>query len=575
MRTLAASLAAFLSVVCARGVSAQDPGPDSQPQDGIPKGEVLHGTFEKSRIYPGTWREYWVYVPKQLDPSRPAPVMVFQDGLQYDAPVVFDNLIAKREVPPMVGVFVMHGRVKALGDGALDRMNRSFEYDSITDDYARFLLEELLPHVAEEHKLRLSADGNDRAIAGNSSGASCAFTAAWRRPDAFRRVFSAIGTFVGIRGGDTYPLMIRKSEPRPIRVFLQDGRNDLDNPHGSWWIANQDMLSALEYAGYDVRHEWGDGEHNSKHAKAIFPDVLRWLWRDWPRPIEANPEKKSKQPFLDFLAPGEGWRLVSEGHGFTEGPAVNAKGEVFFADVTKGLVHKIGLDGTVSRFAADTGGAAGLMFGADGRLYACASQRKQVAAYDASAKATVLAKDVECSDLAVTRRGDVYFTDQPAKRVYLLPKAGKPRVVDEGIASPSGVVLSADQSLLFVADSHGQRAFSFQIQADGSLAHREPFFQLHAEAGGARRASANGMTMDTEGRLYVATALGAQVLDQVGRVVAILENPQPGPLSNLVFGGPALDELYATSGDKVFKRKMRTKGVLSWREPVKPPVPRL
>ena len=574
MRAPAAALAALLSVLCVRGASAQDPGPDSLPQEGVPRGEVIHGTFETSRIYPGTWREYWVYVPKQLDPGRPAPVMVFQDGLQYDAPVVFDNLIAKHEVPPMVGVFVMHGRVKALSEGALDRMNRSFEYDSITDDYARFLLEELLPHVAKEHKLSLSADGNDRAIAGNSSGASCAFTAAWRRPDAFRRVFSAIGTFVGIHGGDTYPLMIRKSEPRPIRVFLQDGRNDLDNPHGSWWIANQDMLSALQYAGYDVRYEWGDGEHNGRHAKAIFPDVLRWLWRDWPRPIEANPEKKSKQPFLDFLSPGEGWRLVSEGHGFSDGPAVNAKGEVFFSDVTKGLIHKIGLDGTVSRFAEDTGGAAGLMFGADGRLYACASKRKQVAAYGASGKAAVLAEGVACNDLAVTRQGDVYFTDQPGKRVYLLPRGGKPRVVDEGIASPNGVVLSADQSLLFVDDYQGQSAFSFQIRADGSLAHREPFFQLHVQEG-ALRTSADGMTVDTEGRLYVATALGAQVLDQMGRVVAILEKPQPGPLSNLAFGGPALEELYATCGDKVFKRKMRTKGVLSWRDPVKPTAPRL
>jgi sugar lactone lactonase YvrE len=357
-------------------------------------------------------------------------------------------------------------------------------------------------------------------------------------------------------------------------VFLQDGRNDLDNPHGSWWIANQDMLSALQYAGYDVRYEWGDGEHNGRHAKAIFPDVLRWLWRDWPRPIEANPEQKSKQPFLDFLSPGEGWRLVSEGHGFTEGPAVNAKGEVFFSDVTKGLIHKIGLDGTVSRFAEDTGGAAGLMFGADGRLYACAMKRKQVKAYDESGKATVLAGGVECNDLAVTQEGDVYFTDQPGKRVYLLPRGGKPRVVDEGIASPNGVVLSADQSLLFVDDEQGQSAFSFQIQASGSLAHREPFFQLHVQEG-ALRTNADGMTVDAEGRLYVATALGTQVLDQVGRVIAILEKPQPGPLSNLAFGGPDLDELYATCGDKVFKRKMRTKGVLSWRDPVKPPVPRL
>ena len=571
-----ATAVAFASVLMATGALAQDPtpGPDSKPQEGVPKGEVVKGVFEKSRIFPGTTREYWVYVPKQLDPGHPSPVMVFQDGLQYEAPVVFDNLIHRKEIPPTVGVFVMHGRLKALSDGALDRMNRSFEYDSITDDYARFLVEELLPHVALERKLNLSTDGNDRAIAGNSSGAICAFTAAWQRPDAFRRVFSAIGTYVGIHGGNNYPVMTRKTEPKPIRVFLQDGRNDLDNPHGSWWVANQDMLSALRFAGYDVRNEWGEGEHNSKHATAIFPDVLRWLWRGWPAPIEANPEGKSKQPFLEFLAPGEGFKLVSEGHELTEGPAVNAQGEVFFTDIPKSRIHKVGLDGKVALFAEDTGGAAGLMFGPDGRLYACASRRKQLAAYDPAGKAAVLAEGASCNDLAVTLQGGVYFTDEPGKKIYFLPKGGAARVVDEGIANPNGIVLSADQSLLFVADTRGQRAFSFQIQTDGSLAHREPFFQLHVQDG-TLRTDADGMTVDVEGRLYLATSLGIQVFDPMGRVIAILPKPFPAWLSNVAFGGPGLDELYVTCGGKVYKRKMRTKGVLSWREPVKPLPPRL
>ncbi len=550
------------------------PGPDSKPQPGAPKGELLHGTFDKSAIFPGTVRDYWVYVPKQLDASRPAPVMVFQDGLQYEAPVVFDNLIGRREIPPIVGVFVMHGRMKALTEGARDRMNRSFEYDSLSDDYARFLIEELLPFVAAEHGLKLSSDPNDRAIAGNSSGAACAFTAAWQRPDAFRRVFSAIGTFVGIRGADSYPVMIRKTEPKPIRVFLQDGRRDLDLPHGSWWLANQSMLSALEYAGYDVRHEWGEGDHNSRHATAIFPDVLRWLWRDWPRPVVANPGGASRQPFLELLAPDEGWTLVSKGDGFTEGPAVNARGEVFFTDVRNRRIHKVGLDGRVSVFAENSGGAAGLMFGADGRLYACAGGRKEVVAYEEAGKASVLASGVECNDLAVTRRGDIYFTDEPGKRVYFLPRDGRPRVVDEGIGSPNGVVLSADQSLLFVSDTHGQRAFSFQIQPDGSLGRREPFFFLHVEDG-SFRSDADGMTVDVEGRLYVATALGVQVLDQMGRVIAILPGPERAWLSNVAFGGPGLDELYITCGGSVYRRKMRTKGVLSWREPVEPPPPQL
>ncbi|PYR73735.1 MAG: hypothetical protein DMF86_19760, partial [Acidobacteria bacterium] len=282
----------------APAVPGPEPGPDSRPQPGTPAGDVIKGEFDRSQVYPGTWREYWVYVPKQLDRSKPAPVMVFQDGLQYNAPVVFDNLIHQKALPPLVGVFVMHGRVKAPSADALDRMNRSFEYDAVSEDYARFLIDELLPYVSKTHGVTLSTDPNDRGIAGNSSGAIAAFVAAWQRPDGFRRVFSAIGTYVGLRGGNTLPVMIRKTEPKPIRIFLQDGRNDLNNYTGSWFVANQDMLSALEYAGYDVRHEWGDGEHNSRHATAIFPDALRWLWRDWPSPIKANPEGKSRQDVL-------------------------------------------------------------------------------------------------------------------------------------------------------------------------------------------------------------------------------------------------------------------------------------
>ena len=245
-------------------LSAQQP-PAQQPPapppvvrtPGAPEGEVVKAEFDRSQVYPGTWREYWVYVPKQLDRTKPAPVMVFQDGIQYSAPIVLDNLIHAKTIPPMIGVFVMHGRVRAPNADALDRMNRSYEYDSVSGEYARFLLDELLPHVAKVHGLNLSNDPNERGIAGNSSGAIAAFAAAWQRPDAFRRVFSAIGTYVGLRGGNEFPVLIRKTEPKPIRIFLQDGRNDLNNYTGSWFVANQDMLSALEYAGYDVKSRVG------------------------------------------------------------------------------------------------------------------------------------------------------------------------------------------------------------------------------------------------------------------------------------------------------------------------------
>ncbi len=194
-----------LGVYSISAVEPRQQTPAVQSATDAPTGEVIKAEFTGSKVYPGTWREYWVYIPKQLDRSKPSPVMVFQDGIQYNAPAVFDDLIAKKAIPPMVGLFVMHGRVKAPTAEALDRMNRSFEYDAVSGDYARFLLDELLPHVAQTHGLNLSSDPNDRGIAGNSSGAIAAFTAAWQRPDAFRRVFSAIGTYVGLRGGNDTP----------------------------------------------------------------------------------------------------------------------------------------------------------------------------------------------------------------------------------------------------------------------------------------------------------------------------------------------------------------------------------
>src|SRR6185295_3973834 len=224
--------------------------------------EVMKFTFENSKIFPGTVRDYWVYVPKQYNPSTPACVYVNQDGLQNNAPVVFDNLIHKKEMPVTVGVFIMHGRVKTPSTNALDRFNRSYEYDGLGDNYTRFVLEEILPEVekkttADGRAIHLSKNGNDLAIGGASSGAICAFTAAWERPDAFSRVFSSIGTFVGLRGGNVYPTLIRKFEPKPLRVFLQDGNKDLNIYGGDWWMANQTMERALTFAGYEVKHEWG------------------------------------------------------------------------------------------------------------------------------------------------------------------------------------------------------------------------------------------------------------------------------------------------------------------------------
>ena len=564
----------LLSVTCAVAVDDYTPGPDSQPQPDVPKGEVTKYTFDQSKIFPGTVRDYWVYVPKQYDPSKPAPMMIFQDGIQYNAPVVFDNLINKKEIPPLIGIFVMHGRVKPPSTNALDRFNRSYEYDGLGDSYARFLLEELLPHIVSEQKLNLSTNGDDRAIAGASSGAICAFTAAWERPDAFRRVFSSVGTYVGLRGGNVYPTLIRKTEPKPIRIFLQDGSNDLNIYGGNWFLANQEMLSALEFAGYDVNHIWGDGSHNGKHATAIFPDALRWLWRDYPAPIAANPENKSKQPLVDILIPGEGWQVAGSGYKFTEGPAANSDGEVFFSDLQTSRIYKIGLDGQITLFSDNTARANGLMFGPDGKLYACQNGKKKIVAYDVHGKEETVLPDVPSNDLAIAHNGNIYFTDPPDHQVWLITTNREKKVVDSAIPYPNGIRLSPDQSLLYVADTLGQFVYSYQVQTDGTLAHKQRYYWLHL-VDGSTGSQADGMAVDTEGRLYVATEMGLQICDPAGRVNCIIPKPQNRYLSNVTFGGPKFDTLFVTCGDKVFKRKTKATGALSFQPPIKPPAPRL
>ncbi len=287
MRLLPLLLAPLLTAT-AFSIDDYQPGPDSQPQD-VPHGDVRKATFAESRVFPGTTREYSVYVPRQYDAQKPACLMVFFDGGgfakpdgAYRVPVVFDNLIARKEIPVTIAVMVNPGTFKAAEPPAKDRSNRSFEYDSLGDANARFLIEELLPVATKG--LNLTKDPAGWAICGNSSGGIAAFTVAWERPDAFRKVVSHIGSFTNIRGGYVYPALLRKTKPaKPLRVFLQDGSNDLDNLHGNWPLSNQDMAAALKFAGYDYKFEFGDGGHSGKHGGAIFPETLRWLWRDWPK----------------------------------------------------------------------------------------------------------------------------------------------------------------------------------------------------------------------------------------------------------------------------------------------------
>jgi enterochelin esterase-like enzyme/sugar lactone lactonase YvrE len=546
-------------------------GPDSQVQPGVPKGELTKRTWT-SRIFPGTTRDYWVYVPKQYDASKPAAVMVFQDGAGYvredgnwRVPVVFDNLIHKGEMPVTVGVFVNPGVVPAASDAALPRFNRSLEYDSVDDRYARFLLEELLPEVGKS--LNLVQTGNGRAIAGASSGAICAFNVAWHRPDQWSRVFSTIGTYVGLRGGHSYPTLVRKTEPKPLRVFLQDGSNDLNIYAGNWWFANQAMLSALEFSGYDVKHVWGDGAHDGKHGGAILPDALRWLWRDYPAPVV--PAGPSKQPLLtSVLLPDEPWREIGKG----EGPvAALSGGEILFADGER--LMKRAADGTLSLYRARSGGARALGLGPDGRLYAAQPAARRLVAWDASGQETPVAKGVAIRDFAVSRTGEIYATEEGTSRLLHWSAQGVLKATTSQVARPSGLVLVPDQTLVVVADAASPFASSLQVQPQG-LGFEQPYFHLH-EAEGALASEAGELAVDANGYLYVASPLGIQVCDQAGRVNGIIASPLPGRPDGLAFGGPGRDELFVTVAGRLFRRKTRARGVFAFEAPVKPNSPRL
>jgi enterochelin esterase-like enzyme len=262
---------------------------DSERQGDCPRGEVRRGLF-RSQIFSGTARDYWLYVPAQYRAGAPAALMVFQDGHLYVAedgpfrtPIVFDNLIHRGDMPVTIGLFINPGHGgKSPPDSPWQSDNRSYEYDSLTEKYSRFLIEEMIPEI--EQSVEISPDPRQRAICGMSSGGICAFTVAWHRPERFHMVMSHVGSFTDIRGGHNYPSYIRQWVKRDIKVFLQSGQNDLDTQFGNWWLSNLAMKSAFEFRKYNSRFVGGEGGHDGEHGGAILPDSLRWLW------AESSPE---------------------------------------------------------------------------------------------------------------------------------------------------------------------------------------------------------------------------------------------------------------------------------------------
>ncbi len=549
---------------------------DSLPHEGVPQGRLIDGAYSSTNtLFPGTTRTYTLYVPAQYDGKSPAPLMVFQDGKgladAWKVPTAFDNLIHKKELPPIIGVFISPGVVPSTTTNVLPRYNRSLEYDSPGNRYSRFLIEEFLPWIERAHNLVFTPNASGRAIAGASSGAIAAFVAAWERPDSFSRVFSSIGSYVGLRGGDALPILVRKTEPRPIRIFLQDGSNDQDIYGGNWWLANQEMLSALSFAGYEVQHAWGDGGHDSKQAAAIFPEAVRWLWRDFPKPIPAS--TTSLNPFLSqILIPGEPWSLVTQGH-LLASPTANPRGEIFVADPAAARILKIGTDGKESVFAEDTGNSEALMFGAEGRLYSLAAGQQRIVRYDEAGHPELLAEGFHGTDIVTLPIG-AFFTDPDNRKIWRLGGGAAIKETEIEIGHLSGIAISPDHSLLYAADASSRWVWSFLIQSDGSLTLAQPFFYLHVPDP-AVDAGADGMAVDTDGRLYVTTRMGLQVCDQAGRVNAIIPTPDVEWLSGVCFGGPENNTLFVACGNKLFKRKTKAHGSIPWGPPTTPAQPRL
>ena len=424
----------------------------AQENAGIPKGAIKGPFVWKSNIYAGTERNYWIHVPEQYDAGKPACLMVVQDGLSraegWQLPAVLDSLIASKEIPVMISVFIDHGTVAAAGEEEYPRFNRSFEYDAMGDRYARFLLEEILPEV--EQSYNISNDPDDRSIAGASSGAIAAFNVAWERPDAFRRVLSTIGSYVGLRGGEEFPKLIRVTEPKPIRVFLEDGSNDLDIYAGGWWTANQSMLSALTWAGYEVNHKWGEGGHNSKHAASILPEALVWLWKDYPAGVEAHPEAAPRR--LKSTIEGENWNEIPLNNLRAEKLAVNAAGEVYFTHDKE--VFKKDHNGDISLFASLKGAVGGFSFNRNGDLYVGDLGQHSLLAIDKKGKAKVVLKNVSPEFISLSDKG-VYFSQADLKRIGFYSFDQKKVEYFAVPVPPAGLALSAEQSFLNVASSRG------------------------------------------------------------------------------------------------------------------------
>jgi enterochelin esterase-like enzyme/sugar lactone lactonase YvrE len=529
--------------------------PEIKPEE-IRAGEVKTFAFTESKIFPGTRREVAVFIPAQYDASKPACVYVRFDGYNPKEKTFLETMIATKEIPVMVGVFVRPGDLPASIPNSMGRRNRCFEYDGVGDNNVRFLIDELLPYVEKEYSLKLSHDGNDRCITGISSGGIAAFNTAWERPEAFSRVYANSGSFVAFRGGHEFPTLIRKFEAKPIRAYLTTGMRDMENCAGDWYLLDQEMDKALKFSGYDYVFRTINGGHGAGYHEH-WQEAMAYLWKDWPQPVKAGPSAPRAQ---DVLAPDETWQLLAADRHAPRGAASNASGEVFFTQPADNKIYRIDLDGNVSAFATDAGQANSLSFGPAGQLYSVSSTTGKIMSYDSSASGTLVADGLRGQHILAHPNGGLYVTTNgdssgDAGAVWFV-KDGKKTLVDSGLKLATGLAYRPDQWLLSVADGRSKWAYSYQINSDGSLTNKERFFWLHV-ADWEDDAGADSVCYAKEGQMLVATRSGIEICADDGPTQVILPLPDRSRVASVCLGGRDQDTLFAFSGDKIWKRKVK------------------
>jgi enterochelin esterase-like enzyme/sugar lactone lactonase YvrE len=548
-----------LPVAPPQGAASHYVAPELKPEQ-ILKGQVKEFDFNTSQIFPGTDRKGAVFIPAQYDGSKPACVYVKTDGYNPREKELLETLIAGKEIPVTIGIFIRPGQLQPTIKGTNGRRNRCFEYDGVSDNNVRFLLEELLPFVAKQFDLKLSDSGNDRCISGGSSGGIAAFTAAWLRPDAFSRVYAASGSFVAFRGGNEYPTLVRKFEAKPIRCFLTTATHDMENCAGDWYLLDQEMDKAMKFSGYDYIFRPVEGRHVAGYMDN-YQEAMAYLWKGWPEPVKAGPSAPRVQ---DVILPGETWKLIARDVRDARGPASNAKGEVFFVSDAGTQIHRIDAQGQLQPFASSTDRLNSLSFGPQGELYAVSSQSGKIVSYDPAGKATLYAEGIRGRYVQAMPGGGMYVSGEGEKpdesgAVWFV-KDGKKTLVDSGMKFSTGIAYRPDQWLLSVADGRSKWAYSYQINPDGSLTNKERFFWLHVPDW-EDDAGAESVCYAKEGQMFVATRFGIEVCTDDGPTQVILPLPNNARPIGVCIGGPDRDILFAFTGDSIYQRKIKNHAV--------------